>query len=250
MCGPGQSQQQLANSQATLAQSLQQSFNSRFAGQDAVLGKLNSALTPILAAGPNQPGFNPAEASALNSQALDTTAANYDSAARAASGQLAGRGGDSGLQSGVDSQIKATIASQAAKQLSGEQLGITQANYETGRQNYNTALAGTQALSGDYAPNDYAKSAGTALDNAFVSANSIDQQNAQMWKTLAGVGKAGLNYIAPGAGATIQKGLQGLLGITGTSWAGGAGGGGGGGNSGPSGGSDGSVTLGDYQAYG
>lgn len=212
MCGPGQSQQQLANSQATLAQTLQQSFNSRFAGQDAVLGKLNSALTPILAAGPNQPGFNPAEASALNSQALDTTAANYDSAARAASGQLAGRGGDSGLQSGVDSQIKATIASQAAKQLSGEQLGITQANYETGRQNYNTALAGTQALSGDYDPTKYGQLAGTQLNSAFDSANSIDQQKAQMWKTLAGVGEAGLNFAFPGAGATIQAGIGGLFG--------------------------------------
>lgn len=209
MCGPGQSQQELAASQATLAHTLQQSFNSRFAGQDAILGKLNSALTPILAAGPNQQGFNPAELSALNSQALNTTAANYASAARAAGGELAGRGGDSGLQSGVDSQIKATLASKAAQQLSGEELGITNANYETGRANYTQALAGTQALSGDYDPTKYGTLAGGELGDAFNSANSIDQQKAQMWKTLGGLGKTALGFAIPGVG-TLSAGIGAL----------------------------------------
>lgn len=217
MCGPGNDQKTLASQQAAFATTLQQSFGQRFAGQDAVLSKLNAALTPIVAAGPSQQGFNPAELNNLNARAIDDTSANYANAARSLNGQLAGRGGDigagggndSGLQSGVDSQIKASLASEGARVLSGQEHDINIANYETGRQNYNQALAGMNALSGQYDPSQFGNLAGGNLQNAFNSAKSIDQQKGAFWKTLggvvSGVGSQVLNHFLPPAPKSFSR---------------------------------------------
>ena len=112
MCGPSGSEKQLAGQSASFSNTLQQDFNSRFAGQNEILQSLNNNLSN-LSEGIVPQGFDPKTLAALNTSAIDTTGANYANAARAVGGQLAGRGGDSGLESGVDQQIKAGLASSA-----------------------------------------------------------------------------------------------------------------------------------------
>lgn len=216
-CGASSAETGLEGQEASLASILQGNYATRFASQQQMLGALNSSLTPTLQAGPNQTGFSAPELAAYNTQALNTTGANYANAARALSGQLAGRGGDSGLESGVDQQIKASLASQAAGTLSNEQLGITEANYAQGRQNYNTAVSGEMALAGEENPQSFASGASSANTGAFGEASQINQQNNQVAADLGGLAGGVISGIGAGIGGSsgVGAGLKTLGGFLG-----------------------------------
>ena len=188
MCGPSNAERAIAGSQQGFATTLQNSFGSRFAQQSDILNNLNSALSPIIEAGPGQQGFSPAELAARNTMAINTTAGNYRNAAQAVGAQLAGRGGggSSGLVSGVDQQIKAAIASQAAGNLSNQENQITAENYATGRSNFFNANAGMNALAGLDNPLGFGSEANQGSQIAFGQANQIQQQNEALAKDIAG----------------------------------------------------------------
>lgn len=198
MCGPTADEKSLQASESNLATTLQSNFNTQFANQSDVLSQLNNTLKPTIAAGPSQTGWSAPEAAAVNTNILDTTAANYKNAARGVNAQLAGRGAGgvagvpgsvgsgSGLASGVDQQIRATIASQGAQQLSTEQNQALQANYAQGNANYQKAVGGANALAGLYNPAGYASEASSANGSAFGQANTIQQQQNQLAKDIAG----------------------------------------------------------------
>ena len=158
---------------------LQGDFNQNFGEQQSILGHLTSILSPIAEAGPDQQGFSPAELAARNTNAIDTTGANYANAERATQGELAGRGVPGAPQSGIDQQIESSIASAGAGQLSNEENQIVAENYATGRQNFNNAVSGLGGVASQYDPNAYAGSANTANKNAFGEADEIAQQEAQ-----------------------------------------------------------------------
>jgi len=180
MCGPTKEEKSLEAQQASFSQQLQTDYAQRYGSQTADLNNLNNTLTPIMEAGPDQQGFSPQELAAQNTQAINSTGANYANAARALNGQLAGRGGGGvGLTSGVDAQLKAQLAGSAAGALSNEQLGITNANYATGRQNFENATAGVNALAGLTNPTPYASEGNQANQGAFGEASTIEQQQAQ-----------------------------------------------------------------------
>jgi hypothetical protein len=213
MCGgAGQDQKDIAASNRDFAGAMRQSFEKRFAGQNDVLVKLNSALTPTLAAGPGGRGLNPTERRLAEARIADRTAANYQNAARAVGGQLAGRGGDSGLMSGVDAQIKASLAGQSAKEQTESQTQLELSDFEAGRANYNTALQGMTALSGQYDPTQFGSLAGQTGDLAFNQAKDIDKQKGGFWKTLGGIASAGLGIasnLIPG-GSAVKAGIGAL----------------------------------------
>jgi hypothetical protein len=162
-------------------------------------------LSPILEAGVGQQGFTPAELAARNTQAINTTAGNYRNAAQAVGSQLAGRGGGgNGLQSGIDQQIKASLASQAAGNLSNAQNQITAENYATGRQNFFQANAGMNALAGLENPEQFASLGNQANNTAFGEANQIQQQNQALAKDIAGgVTSLASNFLLPGLGGAL-----------------------------------------------
>lgn len=147
--------------------------------QSAITQNLTNVLTPIVQAGPSQTGFSAAENAALNSEAINTTGAENRNATQAVGNELAGRGDNSGLASGTEAQIKASLASSGAEQLAGEQLGITKANYAQGNKNYNAAVEGLSNVAGIENPNPTASEANTAGENAFKSADTIQQQKQQ-----------------------------------------------------------------------
>jgi len=163
-------------------------------------------------AGPSQQGFSPEELAAKNTQALNSTGANYSNAARAVQGQLSGRGGDSGLESGIDQQIRGTLAGEAAGELSREQLGITDENFATGRKNFLNALSGESVLAKEFNPAEFSSQATNTLNSAFNESETIQKQQSAKEKAIAG----GITSLATGA-LTFGMGGLGNLDTAGTS---------------------------------
>jgi hypothetical protein len=184
-CGPTGQEKQEASAQQVYSQKVQANYNTLFGEQQGVMNNLNSIFTPIAEAGPSQQGFASPELAALNTQAIDTTGANYANAARALGGQLAGRSTAAGA-TGPSQAIQAGLASSAAGQLSNEELGITQANYAQGNANWQNATGGLQALNSSYETGQAATAGTKANQSAFGEADEIAQQEAQADQAIAG----------------------------------------------------------------
>jgi hypothetical protein len=115
-------------------------------------------------------------------------------------------GGNELLPSGVDEQIKGSIASSAAADQASKNLAITQQGYERGYQKF---LAATNALSGvgtQYNPLGYASMGLQAGDSAFNSAKTIAMQDSAWTGMLGGlVGSLGGAAITGGFGLAGAK---------------------------------------------
>jgi hypothetical protein len=145
-CGATGAQKEIGDEQMNFLKTLNTSFGTTFANQQNILNNLTASFAPIVAAGPNQTGFSPAESAALHTGSQDTVTQEYKNAQIATqnNAETAG-GGDESLGSGAEAQLKAANASGAAAEGSKESSEITQADYATGRQNY---FAASQGLSG------------------------------------------------------------------------------------------------------
>ena len=210
MCGPSPAEQSIQGQEEGFANVLQSNYQTQFANQSGVLSQINSALTPIVAAGPGQAGYTAPELAAKQSQILDTTAANYQNAAKAVNSEIAGKGGDSGLESGVSQQLQETTASKAAQQQSTAEENLTAQDYATGRQQYNEALSGEQALASAYNPQSYGSLTTNATGQAFGEANQIQQQKNQEQADIAGAITGGVTSVFGGGG--IASGVESLFG--------------------------------------
>lgn len=137
MCGASSGMKAAANQEQDITQQLQNDFGTVFNQNQGILGSLTSALTPIVTAGPNQQGYSPAEEAALRTQSMDQTAAAGQQTANSVRQEEASEGGgNSYLPSGVNEAINAGIAENTAQTNATNQLGITTADYNQGRQNF------------------------------------------------------------------------------------------------------------------
>jgi len=213
--GPSQAQQNLANQQAAFYQTMTNSYQQQFAGQTAVLNALQTAWAPILAAGPNQYGFNPAEDSAMRSQATQGTAASYSQASRALNANLAAKGGDGSIPSGETAQLNSQVAQAAANQQSSENLGITEAGYAQGRANFGAASQAMGGVATTMNPTSYISGANQAGSSAYNSAYENQQMAnaASPWSAVSGIlGGAlttGLDAFTGGIGGSLASGIMG-----------------------------------------
>lgn len=207
MCGPSDAQKGLANQQSAFYQQLQSSYATNFGEQQGILSSLTNTLSPILNAGPNQQGFSPAENAALTGSAINSTA----SAARNAQVIAASSaGGNTGVTTGGEKQLQATIASRAGEGLAGEENQINLANYATGRSNFYNAESGLVGVAGLENPTPYAGAATSAGNSAFSSATEIQNMKNQEQADIGGA-VAGL-ALAPFTGGMSLGGLKGLMG--------------------------------------
>ena len=150
-CGPGAGQVGIAGQERGFMDSLMANYNTNFAEQQAVLNHLNGVLAPIIQAGPNQTGFSPSEKAAFETTAIDTTGAAAANAERAIQTGTAGRNDSGNLpEAGNIEALKAGAASAAEGTLSSEELGITEADYATGRANFENAVAGEEGVAGQF----------------------------------------------------------------------------------------------------
>jgi hypothetical protein len=187
MCGASTQQTEIANEQQSLGSTLQSNYNQQFAAQSGVLQNLNNIYTPIAEAGPNQQGFGGQELAALNTQSGEGVGANYAKASQALNNTLGAQGGGNEyLPNGAQAALKGSLASSAANQLSQQQTQITEANYGQGRQNYNQATAGLQALGQQYNPTGFAGQATGANTAGFNEQMENSQETSQEFGEIAG----------------------------------------------------------------
>lgn len=200
MCGgPSAQQEDLAAQQAAFYKSMTAQQSQQFANQTSILTSLQKSWQPVLDAGINQYGFSKAEDTAMRTQATDLNTQNYQNAAKAASNRAAIQGGDSYLPSGVQEQIQAGLASDLAGTQSQQQLGITEAGYAQGRQNYEAASSVMSGAAQIYNPQGTANAANTSGSDAYTSAKQNATQSSQMWAQIGGmVGGAAMDVMAPG----------------------------------------------------
>jgi hypothetical protein len=157
-----------------------------FGENQALYASVNSVLQPILKAGPDQQGFSSAESNTLNAQAVEGTAENYAGAARAVGESLAGEGGGEELPTGGQAEMKAEIAQSAAGQESQQETQIQEANYQTGRENFQMAEQGELAIAAGENPTSYGNMATNSANAAGSEANAIAQEDSSWENALIG----------------------------------------------------------------
>jgi hypothetical protein len=186
--GASSTQEQLQQSEATFYNTMTQDYNTTFGENQAIMSTLTNALNPIVAAGPNQMGFNGAELNNLNSQALQGTGQSYANASQALKEQQAATGGGNAyLPSGVQSQQQAGLASSAANLESNQLLGIQQAGYQQGYSMYNNAVGGLAGVAGLESPTTYSSAATSAAGAANTEANAVQAANQAGMNDLMGL---------------------------------------------------------------
>lgn len=182
-CGAGASdaQKDTQKQQSAFFQTMMSQAQTIFGGSSAVFQDLVKTFAPTVAKGPNQEGFSAPELAAMKSGAITNVGHAYKNAAQAVrQGSAAYGGGNESLPGGADIGRNLSVANEGAAETAGSLNQIDQANWATGRQNYQFAA---QSLAG--APNVFnaATSAGTAASgagqDAADTANKIAAQNAQ-----------------------------------------------------------------------
>lgn len=209
--GPSRAQVNSMQQTNAMANALQSNYAQQFGQYESVAQGLNTALNQELIQGENGQGLTSAQMAGLNTQALDTTAQNFKNAEIAAQTAGAAHGGPpSGLLSGVQQQINASIASAGAGALSGQQLQIQELNANEALKKKQEALGGLGALSGEFLGGANAASAGELAQNkeAFGQESTVNQEQQQQ---LAGIGEA------IGGGISALTGGFGNLDLTGGS---------------------------------
>jgi hypothetical protein len=215
-CGPSSASESIANQSEGFSTTIQGDFASRFAGQNDTIANLGNILQNVQN-GKLLPGFDAKTLASLNTSAIDTTSSNYKNAEQATNNANAGRGGNSGLQPGTVGQENATIASNAAGQLSSQQQQIQLADEQQSQQNTTTALKGYNVLAGIENPVAFGKLGVQASKDAFNESDEIQQEKNQEQSDIAGgiagLATGGLTALAGGLNAAPgQSFLSGAIG--------------------------------------
>jgi hypothetical protein len=210
MCGKGslfggasQQETNIANSTQQFNQQLQGNYAANYNKQSNVISQYGNDVNE-LANGtlPSVQGWSPAEAAAVNTQAINNAGAQARNIEQAVNTSGARGGGpSSGLQSGVQQALNESAASQVANNLSATQNANTVANYNAGRAQQVAGIEGLGTEAGLLNPNAIASEANTAGGQAFGEANTVNQQNNQAAANIAGL-------VTSAAGAAV--GLPGL----------------------------------------
>lgn len=192
-CGASSGENQIAQEQQQNFNTMSSEAQQTFGQSSQVFQDLNSAFAPVLAAGPGQSGFTPAELANLKSQAITNTGVATRNAQQAAGERAsAAGGGTTVLPSGAALGMNANIAEAGAQQTASELSNINLENAQLGQQNWMNAAG---VLSG--ATNTYNASTGVANattgsgSSAMSGANTVEQANQQGINDVLGVVEAG-----------------------------------------------------------
>jgi len=225
--GPSQQQQNLASSEQALSGAAQNGFSQELQSALGTQNIIGQQLNPIFQGGPSQQGESAQELAAQNTAAINNAGAASRNAEQAVGAQLAGQGGGgtSGLQSGIEQQIRGSIASAGANQLAGAQNEIVQHNYDVGRSNWLTANAGEQALAGEEAnaSSNFGKLASEANKSAAEQAGEIQSEKGSVLGDLTKIGKLAGTFISGGFGNLDSQGTSSFGEQVGNFFSGGAG---------------------------
>lgn len=174
LCKDDSNQENAATSLKDITKQLQSSFSTNFSAQQAILNNINNSTKAIIAAGPSQYGFTAQEDAAMRTQADEGTAASYRSARQATGEALASiGGGNTFLPSGTSAVLKAQNANAAAAQQADQNLSITKAGWDTGRQNYMNAVGAGETTAKILDPSQYSAQAEKGANDTFGAYQAI-----------------------------------------------------------------------------
>lgn len=198
MCGASGSEKQLAGQSSALSGTLGADFNERFADQSDTIKLLNQD-SANLKAGNIPQGFNASTLAALNTGAVDTSAAETNNARRAVQGAYAGRGGDSGLMNPAEAGVLGSVTAAGAGKTADELQKIQLANNAAGRQDLEQAIGTEAGIAKLQDPEGFGKAATDANQTAYGEAQSnamaTSQEFADIAGGVAGIAKAGAGFI-------------------------------------------------------
>lgn len=206
-CGATGAQNTIQTGQMNAYTQMNQQAQAVFGQDSQVFNQLQSTFAPTVAAGPSQQGFSPTENANLQSQAITESGQAYKSAKSAVGEAVAAQGGgnNAALTSGTNTGIDINVADSAAANTANQLGQITQANYQTGRQNYDTAVAGLAGSTNVFNSATNAGNAATGAGSAAsTTANQIATQNNSWIQSvtgaLGGVAGAAVGDIGSGGG--------------------------------------------------
>lgn len=208
-CGATSQQNQIEASQQSFMTQAQQQASQVFGGASQVFSGLMATFAPTVAAGPSQQGFSPTELANLKSQAITQTGQSYRNAKQALGENLAASGGgNTGLPSGVAATEGTELAEAGANQTASQLGQITEANYATGRQNYQNAVQGELSATNVYNAAEGALSgANSSGEAASSTANQIATQDNSWVQGVTGALGAIGGAVATGGMANLGKGV-------------------------------------------
>ena len=189
MCGATGDQKTIQQEQIDQYQQMIDLTKQQYANQQGIFKPMLDKLQPIFAAGPEQQGFAGPELDTLRAQSTEGTAENYSQAAKAVGEEIGASGGDIAEPSGAADTLRAEIASSAAGEESKEQTQITEANYATGRENWQTAGEELMSIAAGENPLGYAGATTGSGEAASKTASDIAQEE-NSWVNAA-IGAAG-----------------------------------------------------------
>lgn len=234
---PGEGTQQSMGAEQNLANMMQSDFQQQYQNQQGVLSSLRSSFAPTLAAGPSQMGYSPQLTAALNTQAINATGAASRNAQQFAATNSPAFQGNTGLESGVQQQIRGSIASAQAQNLANEQIGVTEASAKQGNENYWKAASGMSALGSQYDPSNMGKLAQGANETVYGQQHSQDLTRQKFASGIVNMGVGiGMDALTGGIAGGGMGALKGVL--SGVQKFGPGGSGSGGGSDGGDGGPD------------
>jgi hypothetical protein len=184
--------------QTQFYQDLSANYNTDFGQFEGAMTTFQSLVQPIVNAGPGQYGFDPTEDAAIRGSSINADAAAAANSEQAANEQItASNGGAAVTPTGAQEELKEQGDVAAAQKVATDQNTITQAGYQAGQQNYDTALTAEQNALGLMNPNNFASSATSsgnaatgAVNAATNAAEASDSWTQIVGGALGGVGTA------------------------------------------------------------
>lgn len=176
-CGDSQAQENAESADSNFAQMMTNNYQTVFGQNQNLLNNLTSNFNSIISGGPSQTGWSPQEAAATNSQVVNSAAANNKYLQQQIGDNAAAHsGGGPGLENGNVSTEKALASASVLNNEANAQLNNTVQNYNTGRQNYWSAISGEATAPG--ALENPATSIGNVINTGNENTASQANQNA------------------------------------------------------------------------
>lgn len=215
MCGPSKAMKELNRQVQNFAATTASEAQTIFGDASSIFNDLKTSLGNIVKGGPSQQGWSQAEINAVNSQIVDQAASSARNVKAATGNAVAAIGGGnavtpSGLATAANLEANLSVEQEKSRQLNQ---AVVQ-NYETGRQNYFTAVGQEEQLPSVFnSSNDANRVAQGGYDQALKSQQQIDAAS-NWWQPLvmAGIGAGasfltgGLSSLGSGTGKSFMSG--------------------------------------------
>lgn len=182
--------------QGAFTNTLQNAFATNNAQQQQQLNFLNQKLQSSIN---NPQGYSPSTLAAMRAQANDQVAATNQNVQRSVNNMETTRGGAAALPSGVDAQINASVAQQAAQAGNNAQQNITEQNANLQEQNQQRALGEELGVAQAENPDAMAGEANQGAGEVSQLSQAVTAANGPgIGSILGGIAGAGLSGWASG----------------------------------------------------